>query len=41
MHVSLDLYALMRRDREQVVVGLIFGFVSYLVFMGIQLAGEI
>lgn len=41
MHVSLDLYALVGAILSQVVVGLIFGFVSYLVFMGIQLAGEI
>ena len=36
-----DLYALLAAVVSQVVVGLIFGFVSYLVFMGIQLAGEI
>ncbi|MDQ6930088.1 MAG: flagellar biosynthetic protein FliR [Candidatus Eremiobacteraeota bacterium] len=41
MHVSLDLYSLGLAIVSQVVVGLVFGFVSYLVFMGIQLAGMI
>lgn len=36
-----DLYALFAAVVGQVVVGLIIGFVSYLVFMGVQLAGEI
>ncbi|GAC1655962.1 MAG: flagellar biosynthetic protein FliR [Vulcanimicrobiaceae bacterium] len=38
---SLDLYSLVIAILSQVIVGLIFGFVSYLVFMGVQLAGEI
>ena len=41
MHASLDLYSLLGAIVSQVLVGLIFGFVCYLVFMGIQLAGEI
>ena len=41
MPVSLDLYSFVVAIVSQFTVGLIFGFVSYLVFMGIQLAGEI
>jgi flagellar biosynthetic protein FliR len=36
-----DLYSLIGAVVSQVIIGLIMGFVSYLVFMGIQLAGEI
>lgn len=36
-----DLFALFSAIVSQLIIGLIFGFVSYLVFMGIQLAGEI
>lgn len=36
-----DIYALFAAVVSQLVLGLLIGFVSYLVFMGIQLAGEI
>ncbi|MDP9017868.1 MAG: flagellar biosynthetic protein FliR [Candidatus Eremiobacteraeota bacterium] len=36
-----DLYELLAGIVSQAMIGLVFGFISYLVFMGIQLAGEI
>jgi len=36
-----DLYELLAAIMSQIMIGLVFGFVSFLVFMGIQLAGEI